>query len=338
MGTQQAPKDPRAAAKLVSPYPDLVIVYKEPSFEQKNTIMSDEEEYEYEYDDDDDNMEEDNPFEYTDEEDEQDDAQVALENAYYNAKGLRETSATEAAKAFEQVIEQEKSDGGYGPLSFKAMKQLVKPHLRLQNPDETRKHYSRLLDCIATGKNISPNAVEKGINGMLERVASRYQQNNKNISQATAASGGLPLAVYDETIQVFHPLARTSDSGSKQTSSTDSCSTKCTKLPNPKPSSRTCSQSNNSNKRPALQLPTTAARRPDSAVPVATQSQAPSRNLFQKGMSVRGGIPHPRTLALMQELGGKMHWRPANTKPPARPFVKPSSPTTKPVIPDDFAV
>jgi COP9 signalosome complex subunit 2 len=31
------------------------------------------------------------------------------------------------------------------------------------------------------------------------------------------------------------------------------------------------------------------------------------RETFGKAMSVRGGIPHPRTLALIQELGGKMH-------------------------------
>ena len=31
------------------------------------------------------------------------------------------------------------------------------------------------------------------------------------------------------------------------------------------------------------------------------------RQTFEKAMSVRGGIPHPRTLALIQELGGKMH-------------------------------
>jgi hypothetical protein len=31
------------------------------------------------------------------------------------------------------------------------------------------------------------------------------------------------------------------------------------------------------------------------------------REVFSKAMAVRGGIPHPRTLALIQELGGKMH-------------------------------
>jgi hypothetical protein len=31
------------------------------------------------------------------------------------------------------------------------------------------------------------------------------------------------------------------------------------------------------------------------------------REIFAKAKAVRGGIPHPRTLALIQELGGKMH-------------------------------
>ena len=31
------------------------------------------------------------------------------------------------------------------------------------------------------------------------------------------------------------------------------------------------------------------------------------REVFKKAMAVRGGIPHPRTLASIQELGGKMH-------------------------------
>jgi COP9 signalosome complex subunit 2 len=31
------------------------------------------------------------------------------------------------------------------------------------------------------------------------------------------------------------------------------------------------------------------------------------RKIFDKALAVRGGIPHPRTLALIQELGGKMH-------------------------------
>lgn len=56
-------------------------------------------------------------FEYTDEEEEADGVEVALENAYYNAKGLREDSLEEAAQAFEEVVSKEKkeNDNKYGP-------------------------------------------------------------------------------------------------------------------------------------------------------------------------------------------------------------------------------
>ena len=216
--------------------------------------MSDEEdEYEYEYDEDEE--ENNNNFEYTDEEEEQNDAEVALENAYYNAKGLRETSIPQAAAALEQVITQERaqiqqqqqgnsssnSDKQYGPWSYKALKQLVKLHLRAGGDRDTvLLHYRRLLDCIsAPGSDISPAAVEKGINGMLERVASLYNSssplplssttttttttmmdttddgsllanNNNNDDDDDGTTRGnnpqsLALAVYDATLQVFHP-------------------------------------------------------------------------------------------------------------------------------------
>lgn len=169
--------------------------------------MSDDEDYEYEYDDDDDDNnngnggddddddameEEDQPFEYTDEEEEADDTQVALENAYYNAKGFRESNLTHAANAFEQVIQKEQQEmGSAGMWSFKAMKQLVKLFLRANDVEAVRRHYTQLLNCISTSKEVSPNAVEKGIQGMLERVASQPHH--------------LAVDIYDETLQVFHP-------------------------------------------------------------------------------------------------------------------------------------
>ena len=133
--------------------------------------MSDDE-YEYEYDDDasmDQNDEEEDQFEYTDEEEPADDIQVELENLYYNSKGLRETNLEEAKQSFEKVIEQESQDLAshgdnngkkYGAWSYKAMKQLVKLHLRVGDAEAVQKDYSRLLECIASG-DVSPNQIEK---------------------------------------------------------------------------------------------------------------------------------------------------------------------------------
>ena len=44
-----------------------------------------------------DNEDDDGSFEYTDEEEELDDVDVALENAYYNAKGLWDSDLSAAA-------------------------------------------------------------------------------------------------------------------------------------------------------------------------------------------------------------------------------------------------
>lgn len=255
------------------------------------------------------------------------------ENAYYNSKGLRETDLREAAESFEQVIVQEveelSNNGGdeskkYGPWSYKSMKQLVKLQLRTGNGDEMMRHYNRLLECISEG-NISPNAVEKGINGMLERVASLLQGGVS--SSATPRRGGpesssmdpqkLALAVYDATLRVFHPtsgacpnerlwfktnlkygqlLYEMNETAKLQSVLRD---LKITQQQN----ERTIGDSSNSGSSTqsmeiyALQIQLYSRQKDNKKL----------REVFNKAMAVRGGIPHPRTLALIQELGGKMH-------------------------------
>jgi COP9 signalosome complex subunit 2 len=299
-------------------------------------MSDDEEEYEYEYeydddaDDDDDNNNNnnnnntnngddnenkmdttDNPFEYTDEEEDQDDAQVALENAYYNAKGMREnTNLQDAAQAFEQVIQQETQElGTTGPWSFKAIKQLVKLHLRANHSEETRKQYTRLLDCIST--DVSPNAVEKGINAMLERVAS------------LAPHDPLAVAVYDETLQVFHPTTGTCKNERLwfkanlkygqllyQLNQTVKLQKVLKDLQSIHEESNNSASSSSTLEIYALQIQLYSRQKDHKRL----------REIFNKAMAVRGGITHPRTLALMQELGGKMHMAAREYEPAGRTF------------------
>lgn len=270
--------------------------------------MSDDE---YEYDDDE--MEEEQ-FEYTDEEEDQDDGHVALENAYYNAKGLRESDLAASADAFEQVISDEKSQlGKYGPWSFKAMKQLVKLHLRSGQAALMMQHYRRLLECVAEG-DVSPNAIEKGIGGMLERVASLYQG-----SSAARIDNPQALAetVYDATLAVFHP-------------NNGACPNERLWFKTNLKYGQLLYEMNQVNKLQQVlkdlewvqsdgDANMTAAASSSSSTQsleiYALQIQLYSRQkdhkrlreTFKTAMAVRGGIPHPRTLALIQELGGKMH-------------------------------
>ena len=330
--------------------------------------MSDEEEDEYEYEYDDEDMEE-APFQYTDEEDSQDDAQVALENAYYNAKGLRETSTAEASKAFEKVIQQEQeilqaaaddSNGSdhchYGPFSFKARKQLVKLHIRARGTEKILQQYRLLLECISVKNSISPNAVEKGIHGMLERIASLYQNSSKSNGNSNSGGGTgssamvpsspgtaavtsgnnnnddpnqtLAVAVYDETLQVFHPQTGAcknerlwfkanlkygqllyemnettklqkvlKDLQSFQQEQQQQQQASGLSASNAAASSSSSSSSTTSMEIYALQIQLYSRQKDHKRL----------RETFHRAMAIQGGIPHPRTLALMQELGGKMH-------------------------------
>jgi len=284
--------------------------------------MSDEESYEYEYDADD--MDE-GGFQYTDEEEEPEDGEVALENAYYNAKGLRETDLQEAADAFEQVIVQEmeelaNSDGKkYGPWSFKSTKQLVKLQLRTGTTESMLAVYARLLECITEG-NISPNAVEKGINGMLERVASLLQGNTmRGVVTSAMDPQKLALSVYDSTLKIFHPstgscpnerlwfktnlkygqlLYETNETVKLQQVLRDLQTTQEQKNANSMTDGGTTTSSNTQSiEIYALQMKLYSRQKKTKKL----------REVFKKAMAVRGGIPHPRTLASIQELGGKMH-------------------------------
>lgn len=288
--------------------------------------MSDEEdEYEYDYDDasmgDGDNEE----FEYTDEEEQQDDSAVALENAYYNAKGLRETDLSEAADAFEQVITQEiEREGKMESWSFKALKQLCKLHLRAANWEAILPAYQRLLECVAAG-NVSPNQVEKGIQAMLERVASLCQGNSagsvspasrmlveEDSSSTTAAdpSQTLALQVYDATLNVFHPVKGSCPNERLwfktnikygqilyETGETNKLQHVLKDLKTVNGMNESGGTSTQSMEIYALQIQLYSRLKDHKRL----------RATFHQAMNVRGGIPHPRTLALIQELGGKCY-------------------------------
>jgi COP9 signalosome complex subunit 2 len=340
--------------------------------------MSDSEDYEYEYDESDQEAmdagsgggggegEEDASFEYTDDEDNQnnDEGEVALENAYYNAKGERDSGdLDEARETFESVIrmevEQNKKAAGvaagddamdvestttasklktplkfHGPWSYKAIKQLVKLHLRSLNGSSAVRDYERLLRVASSpDAKISPNAVEKGVNNMLDRVASLINNSSSNADTSSSSSLQETLAqnIYDLTLKAFHPTSgiapnerlwfktnlkygqllyemnetaklqwvirdlllssgqptdilegkTTSSSSAMMISSTDNTSTGGTHVM----------------EIAALQIQLYSRLKDTKKL----------RAAYHRAMSVRGGIPHPRTLALIQELGGKMH-------------------------------
>lgn len=160
--------------------------------------------------------------------DDADDPNIKKENGYYEAKGyVEERKITEASEEFEKVIDLDK-DPKPSEWTFKSMKQLTKLYLRAsstsnsssisssneessdevsqqqkQNAERVVYHYSRLLKCIADGA-VTQNRAEKGINGLLDKVSSQTHNHHMARSQ-TDHHRHLARDVYVATIDTFNP-------------------------------------------------------------------------------------------------------------------------------------
>ena len=365
--------------------------------------MSDSEDYEYEYDESDQEAmddgggdagsgDEEQSFEYTDDEEQpdpnDDDGEIALENAYYNAKGERDAGELdEARETFESVIRMEveqskkaagvtaeddgdedamevdsdNNNGGvakltplkyHGSWSYKAIKQLVKLHLRAVDGKAVMKDYSRMLRVASSSDaGISPNALEKGVNGMLDRVASLI--NNMPASSSSSDGGDeskdprvLARNLYDLTLDAFHPttgispnerlwfktnlkygqllyemnettklqlvirdLLHSSGQPTDSLEGNTSFATSNSMLTGERSSSNTTGGTHVM-EIAALQIQLYSRLKDNKKL----------RAAYHRAMSVRGGIPHPRTLALIQELGGKMHMSQRNFNEASQAF------------------
>lgn len=333
--------------------------------------MSDEE-YEYEYDSDasdvpmddandsNNNDSDEGDFVYTDEEDnnsQPDNAEVAIENEYYNAKEDRETDKNAALKKFENVIRMEKENeentSNCISWTYKALKQSMKLRLRSEEYDEAKVVYERLLEVVSNPENtgVSPNDLEKGVNNMLERVSSilfhdRKKRDAAAISVAAAAvtttsgsSAGSTDAmnvdsgtctsdcnsqsmawawfVWDATLGLFHPKTGSCPNARQwfntnlkygqllyenhQTSKLQNVIHQLLRSSNDLTPSHSTSNASASSTNLmeiyALQIQLYSRMKDHKKL----------REIYTKAMKVQGGIPHPRTIALIQELGGKMH-------------------------------
>jgi len=231
-------------------------------------------------------------------------------------------------------IQAQNSGKQYGPWSYKALKQLVKLHLRAGATGTTHptimKHYRRLLECISSpGSDISPAAVEKGINGMLERVASLYNSTSSpsaassNMMMDTDADGGgagsgnpqsLALAVYDATLQIFHPAHGPCKNERLWFKTQLKYGQLLYELNETAKLEQALKELLQIHGEPDANSSTSAAEgaggmnRTTSMEIYALQIQLYSRQkdtkklreTFHKAMNVRGGVPHPRTIALIQ--------------------------------------
>jgi COP9 signalosome complex subunit 2 len=298
-----------------------------------------------------------------------DDIEVAIENAYYNAKQLRDTSIPAAIEGFEEVVQLEQQSYSRkdphpqqtistttttnctwcGPWSYKAIKQLVKLHLlRTFNRKEMLRQYDRLLHCIISGA-VTQNVYEKSVTGLLDRV-SQAVSNTSSSSTTSNTNTATPVdlltlkQMYMSTLSVVQPsigrcpnerlwfktslklgqlLYDLNDIPQlqiliKELLKTQQPTTTTTKNPLGSTTLTSAAATTTSTDYSPMMATTGTSRYAGThlleiyALQIQLYSRKKDtkklRELFDKAMRVvEGGIPHPRTLALIQEMGGKMH-------------------------------
>ncbi|KAJ2662108.1 hypothetical protein IWW48_002004 [Coemansia sp. RSA 1200] len=128
---------------------------------------------------------------------EDDEADLGIENKYYNAKAQRDDFAT-AVGEFKQLIEEDNAQGGGSEWGFKATKQIIKLHMRNQKrQEEVLEYYDQMLRYVSRGI-VARNEAERSINDVLDALA----------SGTDAAGHDLAYRAYTATLDTLKQTAR----------------------------------------------------------------------------------------------------------------------------------
>jgi COP9 signalosome complex subunit 2 len=244
---------------------------------------------------------EDYGFEYSDDEPEEED--VDIENQYYNAKGsLENDDPQEALDGFAVVIGMEQEKGEWG---FKALKQTVKLHYRLGNFSEMMTNYREMLTYIKSA--VTRNYSEKCINSILDHVSSSsntellqefYETTLKALEEAKNDrlwfKTNLKLcklwfdmkefARMAKMLKVLHKSCQNEDGTDDQKKGTQLLEVYAIEI-------QMYTEQKNNKK---------------------------LKQLYQRALTIKSAIPHPRIMGIIRECGGKMHmaergWTQAHT-------------------------
>ncbi|EDQ90741.1 uncharacterized protein MONBRDRAFT_16111 [Monosiga brevicollis MX1] len=240
----------------------------------------------------DDDDEENYDFEYeSDDGEEEDDAD--LENLYYSAKQAKEHSTEEALKAFRKVIDTEEEKGEWG---FKAHKQTLKLLFKQKRYEDMLKVYQSLLTYIKSA--VTRNYSEKSLNSILDYISAAdkpellqrfYEATMSTLKEArndrlwfktNLKLGGVYLAqqnwpALEALVRDLHASCQTETGEDDQNKGTQLLEVY------------------------ALQIQMHTEKKEHKQLKVP----------YQKALAIRSAIPHPLTMGIIRECGGKMHLR-----------------------------
>ncbi|KAJ7536647.1 hypothetical protein O6H91_12G076200 [Diphasiastrum complanatum] len=234
---------------------------------------------------------EDYGFEYSDEEPEEQD--VDIENQYYNSKGSVEADPQAALKGFAEVVKMEGEKGEWG---FKALKQTVKLQYRLGNYRPMMDAYRDMLTYIKSA--VTRNYSEKCINSILDFVSGSASQNL-------------------ELLQEFYQTTLRALEEAKNERLWFKTNLKLCKLwfdmgeygrmnKILKELHKSCQREDGSDdQKKGTQLLEVYAI--EIQMYTETKNNKKLKQLYQKALSIKSAIPHPRIMGIIHECGGKMH-------------------------------
>ncbi|KAG6519383.1 hypothetical protein ZIOFF_022876 [Zingiber officinale] len=269
---------------------------------------------------------EDYGFEYSDDEPEEQD--VDIENQYYNSKGLVETDPKEALTGFAEVVRMEPEKAEWG---FKALKQTVKLYYRLGKYKEMMEAYREMLTYIKSA--VTRNYSEKCINSIMDFVSGSANQNfsllqefyemtlkaleeaknerlwfKTNLKLCTIWFDMQEYGRMNKILKELHKSCQREDGTDDQKKGTQLLEVYAIEI-------QMYTQTKN-NKKLKLWLGNASDNKSNAFIGRFNRPEIKciyfcymywSQQLYQKALTIKSAIPHPRIMGIIHECGGKMH-------------------------------
>ncbi|PHT62363.1 COP9 signalosome complex subunit 2, partial [Capsicum annuum] len=234
---------------------------------------------------------EDYGFEYSDEEQEEQD--VDIENQYYYSKGLVEADPKGALEGFAEVVQMEPDKAEWG---FKALKQTVKLYYKLGKYKEMMDAYREMLTYIKSA--VTRNYSEKCINSIMDFVSGSASQNFSLLQEfyqttlkalEEAKSERLWFKTNLKLCKIWFDIREYG---------------RMSKIL--KELHKSCKKDNGTDdEKKGTQLLEVYAI--EIQMYTDTKNNKKLKELYNKALSVKSAIPHPRIMGIVRECGGKMH-------------------------------
>lgn len=232
---------------------------------------------------------EDYGFEYSDEEPEEQD--VDIENQYYNSKGLVESDPMAALKGFADVVGMEPEKGEWG---FKALKQTVKLHYREGQRAAMMGAYREMLTYIRSA--VTRNYSEKCINKILDVVSTSQNMDLlQEFYQTTlwALEEAKNERLWFKTNLKLCKLWFDMREFGRMNKILKELHKSCVK------------DDGTDDQKKGTQLLEVYAI--EIQMYTETKNNKKLKELYQKALTIKSAIPHPRIMGTIYECGGKMH-------------------------------